>query len=483
MPYKHGVYGESIPSQSQLPPENVGTLPVYIGTAPVGQLDSSANAVNMPLLVNGFEEAKAAVGYNDDFANYTLCEAIDAHFKNNIQSIGPIILINVLDPATHKKAGTANAVAITNGKGYIDNKNVILSTVLVTTKILGTDFKAYYNDDGSKVVLEEIVAGSLVTPVSVTFDETDPTMVTDADIVGEYDGLTDKRTGSYCVELIYQLLNVIPTILLAPGWTDTPTVEQALLARCLDINGHWDTTVFADMDTSTAATIAAALTWKTTNAYDSKCIKAFWPAAKKGTKIYHLSTLAAVTKQYIDYNNDNVPYETPSNKHLDIDAICLISGTAVNFDEKQANMLNAKGITTCIFSGGKWVLWGPHMANYEFGVTDKPEEVFDVSIWMDQYLNNDFQIRNMDIVDKPTDRRDVEYILNVEQQRLNALVTDGKLLFGKINFIASSNITSDLIQGDFTFDTGVTYTPPGKSLTQRLQYTDAGIAILSGGES
>jgi phage tail sheath protein FI len=461
----------------------VGTIPVYVGTAPAGQLADFSGAVNKPILVNSFDEAKAAVGYSDDFANYTLCEAIDAHFRNGLQPIGPIILINVLNPATHKTQDQTAHVVIAGGKGAINNNKVVLNTITVAGKVQGTDFKAYYSDDGSQVILEEIVAGSLGASVDPTFDEMKPDAITAAEVIGTYNAETDTRTGSYCIELIYQLLNVIPTILLAPGWTEDPTVEQALLARNLDINGHWDTTVFADLDASAAGTVAAAQTWKTTNTYDSKYEKVFWPMAKKGAKVYHLSTLAAVIKQIIDYNNGNIPYESPSNKQLDITGLCLADGTAVNFDEKQANVLNSKGITTCIFSGGKWVLWGPHMANYEYGVTDKPEDVFDVSVWMEQYLNNDFQYRNMGIVDAPIDRRDIDYILNNEQQRLNALIADGKLLYGKIEFRASSNPTSDIIQGDFVFDSAVTYTPVGKSLTQQLQYTTAGISTLTGGEA
>lgn len=483
MPYKHGVYGNSVPSQYQLPPAGVGTIPVYVGTAPASQLADFSGAVNNPVLVNSFDEAKAAVGYNDDFANFTLCEAINAHFRNGLQPIGPIILINVLNPATHKTEDQTAHVVIAGGKGALGNNKVILNTIVVAGKVMGTDYKVYFSDDGSQVILEEIVAGSLGASVDPTFDEMKPDVITAAEVIGNYDAATDARTGSYCIELIYQRLNVIPTILLAPGWTDDLTVEQGLLARCLDINGHWDATVFADMDAAAAKTVATALTWKITNTYDSKFEKAFWPMARKGTKLYHLSTLAAVIKQITDFNNGNIPYETPSNKQLDADGLCLVDGTAVNFDEKQANVLNSKGVTTGIFSGGKWVLWGPHMANYEYGVTDKPEEVFDVGIWMDQYLNNDFQLRHMGEVDKPIDRRDIDYILLTEQQRLDSLVSDGKLLYGKISFLAKSNPVSDMIEGDFVFNKGVTYTPVGKSLTQQLQYTTAGISALTGGEA
>jgi len=483
MPYKHGVYGQSVPSQYQLPPDDVGTLPVYIGTAPVHQLADYAGAINVPILVSSYDAAKAVVGYNEDFANFTLCEAIAAHFKNAIQSIGPIILINVLDPDVDQTADKTANVAITNGKGTINNNKVIIKTVTIADKVKGTDYEAYYNDIGDKVIIKELVAGSLGATAAATFDEVSLTGITKDEIIGAYTGETNERTGSYCVELIYQEHNLIPSILLAPGWTHIPEVEQVLLSRCLDINGHWDTTVFVDIDTSTVKTIAAAKAWKATNAYDSKYEKVFWPAAKKGGLVYHLSTLAAVTKQYIDFNNDNIPYETPSNKKLDIIGLCLEDGTAVKFDETQANTLNEVGITTGIFSGGKYVLWGPHMGCYEFGVTEAPEEVFDVNVWMDQYLNNDFQVRNMDNVDKPVDRRDIDYILNVEQQRLNSLITEGKLLYGKIEFVARNNPDSDLIQGDFIFDSMVTYTPPGKSLTQRLQYTDKGVTTLVGGEA
>ncbi|MCX7667856.1 MAG: carbohydrate kinase family protein, partial [Atribacterota bacterium] len=48
-----------------LSPEGVGTLPVYIGTAPVNQLNDFSGAINTPLLVSSYEEAKALSGYDD----------------------------------------------------------------------------------------------------------------------------------------------------------------------------------------------------------------------------------------------------------------------------------------------------------------------------------------------------------------------------------------------------------------------------------
>lgn len=112
MPYQHGIYGQQVPTTDALAPAGVATLPVYIGTAPVDDLDTPAAAVNTPLLLTSFEDAEAKIGYSDDWATYTLCEAVYAHFKNRIQPIGPIVVVNVYDPATHTEG--ADEVAATD---------------------------------------------------------------------------------------------------------------------------------------------------------------------------------------------------------------------------------------------------------------------------------------------------------------------------------------------------------------------------------
>jgi hypothetical protein len=52
------------------------------------------------------------------------------------------------------------------------------------------------------------------------------------------------------------------------------------------------------------------------------------------------------------------------------------------------------------------------------------------------------------------------------------------LLYGKISFNSDENPKSDLMQGDFKFNTLVTNTPPGKSITNELQYTSTGLDTL-----
>lgn len=409
LPYKHGVYGERAPSLDSLPPSGVGTLPVYIGTAPVDQLEDSAAAVNVPILVSSFDEAKAKLGYSDDWEKYTLCEVMDAHFRNRIQPIGPIVLINVFDPSQHES-------------------------------------------------IED---------------------VTSADVIGSNSG--GKRIGIEVVDLVYQTHNMIPTILAAPGWSQIKTVKEALCTKANKINGHWDATVVADIDSKTATTLSAAKTWKETNGYTDRIMKVGWPMGQIAGKLYHASTLISVRMQQTDYANDNVPYVSPSNKQVDIAGTVLASGEPIDIDEVQANELNAAGITTFNFRSGIWVLWGPHNANYEYGKDIDTDDVFDANIRMAMYLTNSFQARYMSDIDGPLNRSTVDTILNDAGIWLDSLVAEGKLLYASIAFNETSNPTSSIVEGDFTFDIRNTYTPVAKSLTFRVRYTTEGISTLFGG--
>lgn len=480
MSYKHGIYGAIIPSQSQSI-GSIGTIPIYIGTAPVHRLADYSKSINVPMVITSLEDAKLKLGYNssDNFKDFTLSAVIYAHFENRIQSIGPIIVINVLDPEVHMIADDASVV-LTNGVGYI-SEYVNLSSIEIADKIKGTNYTAEYTSDGS-VCIKSINNG-LNSPVTVTFDKIDPTKVTDSDVIGVYDSTTGERTGLSCIEIVYEKLNVVPTLISAPGFNQNKAIRNALISACTNISGRWEAIAVTDMDCAETTTIDETIAWKTTNSYINTREKTCWLKGKVGTKALWLSIITIVRMMLTDYSNNNVPYESPSNKQIDVDALVFEDGTEVNLNLTQANKLNEKGITTGLYFGGRWVLWGPHMSNYEYGITTKPEEMFDVNIRTNLYLLNDFNLRNAYLVDTPIVRNDIDEILNTEQLRLNSLVAEGKILYGEISFNSSDNQAGDLIQGDFTFSTQVTNTPPGKSLTNKVQYSTAGLSKLQGGDN
>jgi len=494
MPYKHGNYANIIASQAQLPPVGATTLPVYVGTAPVQQLASTTGKINSIILVNSFEEAKAALGYSDDWALYSLCEAMWAHFKSPLGSIGPIVLVNVLDPDTHNAAGTpevfgsaAEQTPLVNNKAYMTSKDVILSSVSAVdgaagAMVLGTDYTVTYQSDGR--VLFTLVDTETTLPITVSFDEI--AAVTSTDVIGEYDAATGDRSGIYLIDLVEQETGLPPILLSAPGWNATAAVRNALVTKVQNINGHFDATAVTDLDASAATpTIDDAVDWKDTNTYSSIFEKTGWPLVKSSDgKVFHMSTIIIVTKQKTDYGRDNVPSASPSNRQIDAVALVLADGTTVlKYDETQANTLNAAGITTAVYRGGVFRLWGPHNSNYVYGQDIDAKDLFDCSIMMAQHLKNQFYLRYLKDVDYPFDRRKVDTIINDAQIWLDSLVADGHLLYAKVQFLPKDNDTASLVAGDFTFDVQHTSTPPGKSITFNIQYTDDGLDTITGGEA
>jgi phage tail sheath protein FI len=479
--YKHGAYADLMATKDFIPPQGVATLPVYIGTAPINQLSVFSNTINKPLLIQSYQDGVNKIGYNEDWTNFTLCEALYAHFKNNIQPIGPIVVINVLDPATHKKAGTAT-VAMTNGIGYIDNKKVILNSVEATTVgvTIGTDFTVEYSTDGEKVIVKALTA-TVGASLDLSFDEIDMTNVTGTTIIGGTDA-NGIRTGIDAIDLIYQTFNMIPTIFAAPGWSHIEDVDTALKSKSQKFNGHWFAWVNSDIDSDTTTTITAAKTAKNTNGFIGVMESPCWPMAYKGVRKFHISTLATVTMQMVDFQNDNVPYETPSNKPVDISGMCLKDGSVIEIDQTQANDLNSKGIRTLTFWGGRWILWGSHTGDYEYGKDMDKRNVFDSNIRMIYYVANTFQSRYGTLVDKPMNRALVDTILNDFQEWFDNLAAQGRILFGEITFTEIDNPITDVVEGDFDFNIETTTTPPGKSLTAKISWTTQGINVLFGGE-
>ncbi|MBN1039024.1 hypothetical protein DVW12_09950 [Clostridium botulinum] len=469
MGYKHGIYGELVASNEVITTSK--TVPVYIGTTPIHRVKT--RTINKPLLIRSLEDAQAKLGYreSDNFDIFTLSAVVFAHFSNKINPIGPIVVI-ALDTITGTK--TTQEISIINGIGTL-NEHIKIETFEIADKTLGIDYKIKYNDLGCL----EITSITLENSVNASFEKVDPS-VTTADVIGKYNEEEDSRTGIKAILDVYEELNLVPALIAAPGFSQVPKVEQALIASTSKIAEKWEATCYTDIDSNVAKTRAEALQWKIDNKYISNSEKTCWPKVIVREKELWMSIIAIVRKLQTDVTNNNIPYESASNKVIDINGL-VANKKAMKLSQAKANELNEKGITTSIYSGGKYVLWGPHMANYEFGVTNKPEEIFDVNIMMNKFLLNDFQIRNIDLIDSPMTRNDVDALINSEQMILNSYVSAGQLLFGEINFKSDDNVRSDLIQGDFTFNTLVTNTPPGKSFTQKVQYTSVGIDSLYGG--
>ena len=94
------------------------------------------------------------------------------------------------------------------------------------------------------------------------------------------------------------------------------------------------------------------------------------------------------------------------------------------------------------------------------------------------HITNSFQREWSPEIDSPMTRALKDRIINREQEKLDGYVSMGALLGEpQIVFLESENSTTDIMNGDFRWDIAVTPTPPLKSASVYVAYTDAGFSV------
>jgi len=478
--YLHGAYGGVQAAGTKVSQKSKSAI-VYVGTAPVHLTTNGEGNVNKPVVVNNMAEAQKLFGYNNDWAKYTLCEAMHVHFDR--YGVGPLILINVLDPKKHK-ADEATTVSLSPIGGKITLVNadtIILSSIVVPQKTAGTDYSVTYNQAKNIIEIHELTSGALGNQaISITYDEIDASKVTDADVIGSTDG-EGLNIGLYAIKNIYQATGYIPGYLVVPGFSENISVHSVMFDICKKVNGHWDVYHMTDMpivDGNNALTLSGAAAWKTANGYNRENETVSFPPVK-GTdgNIYHLSVLRAAALQKLLLANDGIPYNTASNTECALIENLFLGADAEGrmFDDELINeKLNKNGIASAAYIGGRWALWGAHSADYTD--TDGDEiNVSETNRMMMYYLSNDFQHRRMGYVDKSLTVNDIKSIVAEEQSRLDALVKIGALTFGEAVLDAGMDARSDIMTGDFLFSFRVSTTPLAKSLSVNVYWTNEGL--------
>ena len=481
--YIHGAYGIPQASTDRAADAAASQAVVLVGTAPVHTVAGGAANVNKPVLVNTIAEARAKFGYSADWAKYTLCEAMHVFLEQ--QGIGPLVLINVLNPATHKSS-TAGSVSKTPENGRITLTgagDIALDSVSVTDKVKGTDYAVSYDWRTEVITIAELTAGALGTAaLTVTYDNITPSAVTGADVIGASDGL-GLNTGLYAVKNVYQVTGLIPSYLLAPGFSSVKAVHDAMATVSRKINDHWDAWLFTDIpisDGGTAITLNTVAAWKANNGYNLENETVSFPMVT-GTDgaHYHLSVLRAANFLRLLGEYDGVPYHTASNTDLEI-AQNLWFGAdneGLVYDDALINDKLCKfGICSAAFVGGRWAIWGAHAASYT-QATATNSNVAETAVMMLYYLSNDFQHRHMRDVDLPLTSNDIQSIVADEQAILDALVQSGALSYGAASINADAIDKSDVYSGDYAFALEITPVPLAKSLTAYVSCVDDGYAI------
>ena len=486
MAYPHGVYNTEQDTSLTTPIQGSAGLQVIFGTAPIHLAKDPAKAANTPKLCYSFKECQEAVGYSDNFKDFTLCQSIDACFR--VFNVAPIILVNVLDPAkaAHVTKNEAANIEVADNVAVYETKYVMLGTLEVkngeATLTAETDYTAAHDDDGNVVITLLSEAAKKATSLSVASTSINPAGVTYEDVVGGVDASTGVETGLELVRHIYPKLGMVPGLLLAPGWSHNAVVAAALQAKTEEINGVFDCCAYLDIaansDGATVYTDAKTAKEKlgATSAYSA----VFWPMAAVGNKVYSMSAMAAALTSYNDASNGDVPYESPSNKDLRITGTVLEDGTEVVLDQQQANeVLNANGIITAINANG-FKLWGNNTAAYP-STTDPKDRWLAVRRFFN-WDGNNFIRTYFQKVDKPGNKRLIQSIVDSQNIVGNGYVARDYCAGYRVEFRSDENPVTNLLAGHLTVHTFLAPYIPAEFIENIREYDVNALQAAFGGE-
>ena len=476
--YEHGVRIQENPTSIPTPVKNEAGVPVIVGTAPINLANDPSNATNKIFLCNTFDEAKKALGYSEDYASYTLCEAMDAFFK--IYGVGPVAFINVLDPATHSKSYT-ESINVVDGIAKATKLGVLTNGLTVVkgddTLVEGTDYTLSFDDDGYLTVT--LVATA--TTVTLAGRQLDPSIVTASSVIGGIDASTGAETGLELVRKLYPTLGVTPSLIVAPGFSKNPAVALIMGEKCDDINGSFKCECVVDLDCTPTGTIkyTDVKTAKENAGYTNPHMIVLWPMVKVNGKVMNFSSVYAALVSYTDYNNDNVPSLSPSNKDLRITATVLANGDEVNLDQLQANELNAAGVVTAINLNG-YKSWGNNTAAYPSSIDPKDRWIACRRFF--SWWGNTFIATYLSKVDDMANYRLIESIVDSENVRGNALTSQGKCAGIKMVFSRDDNPVENILAGKIVFKQYLAPYTPAEDILNVLEYDVDMLSASLGGE-
>lgn len=369
MAYSHGVKISEVPT-SILPPVEVSAgIPFIVGTAPVNMTDPTN--VNKPVLCYSYDEAVAAFGYVPpklDAASglkkyeYSISEFIYSQFA--LFGVAPVMIVNVLDPTTHKITATTKSVTLDakTGSATIAETGILPETVTLTGSgsayVKGTDYVLTFDDDGYLVITSKTGASgdflcTTATPLTLAAEKVDPTKVATDDIVGGVD-VSGNKKGFELVDECFPRFRLVPGILMAPGFAGNATVAAIMAAKAENINGVFKAISLVDVPTGTVKSYSGVAEWKNNNNIVDTAQVACWPMVSLDGVVFNMSTQLAGLMGQVDGDNDDVPYVSPSNKNFQMTAAVLSDGTEIWLGNEEASYLNSQGVVTALNFIGGW---------------------------------------------------------------------------------------------------------------------------------
>lgn len=444
-----------------------------IGTAPIG-------TVNGPVLCLSEKDAAA---FGSQLPGFTIPQALDAIYDHGA---GTVVVINVLDPATHKTAVASEAVTFSAANDRVLLAHGAVASVVLksddgaATYVLGTD----YTVDTLKGELVRVKGGAIPAGGSAkaSYDYADPTKVTAADIIGAVNA-AGVRTGLKALKDTYNLFGFFAKILIAPAFCTQNSVAVELIAMAdqLDAVAYID----APIGTTYAQALAGrgplgTINFNTSSDRVRLCyphVKVYDPVAN-AERLEPLSARAAGLRAKVDL--DKGFWWSSSNQELaGVTGVERQLSAMIDDPQSEVNLLNEQGITTVFSSyGSGFRLWGnrtaawptvSHMRNFE-----NVRRTGDV-------INESLRYFSQQYIDMPINQALIDALVESVNGYGRKLIGDGALLGFKAWFDPARNEETELANGHLLISYKYTPPPPLERLTFETEITSEYLLSLKGG--
>ena len=476
---KLGVHIFEQATSVQTPKVATVGIPFVVGTAPVQSAAKPANP-NVPVLATSWAEAVEKLGFSYDWERYTLCEFMYSHFQ--LFGAQPVIFCNISDPDSMKREEAAADYSVADHKVSL-SVDAIADTIKVSIKggtAEGTDETApaqvlerdvdysilYDRDDTDTYVciVELLEDGSAydAETVSIAYSAVDPTTATVADVV---DGIAQADA---CLTVV----GLVPDLITAPGWSHNTVVAAVMATKAAAVNGLFKGKAVIDADSSEdGVTEYSQLSgYKNKNNFVDVDQILCWPMVQLGDYRFHLSTQLCGLMATVDAGNRGIPYESPSNKNLKMDACVLADGTPVNLTWNQVDLIAGSwGVVTAVnFLDSGWVAKGNYTACYP-GNTDVKDQFIPVSRMFD-FIGNTLIRTFWSKLDKPMTPALRDSILQTCNIWLGGLTGGGYLYGARADMLAEENPLTSLLDGIITLHVYNAPPVPAQEIDFILEY-------------
>ena len=452
---KLGVHVFEKATSVQTPKVATVGIPFVVGTAPVQSAAKPAKS-NVPVLVTSWDEAVEKLGFSYDWESYTLCEFMYSHLQ--LFGAQPVIFCNINDPASMKREEAAADYTVADHRVAV-SVDAIADTIKVSvtegagetaaTRALerDTDYSILYDRDDTDTyvcIVELLEDGSAYNAetVSVAYSAADPKTATVADVV---DGVAQ-------VDACLTAVGLVPDLVAAPGWSHNTVVAAVMATKAAAINGLFKGKAVIDADSGEdGVTEYSQLSgYKNKNNFVDVDQIICWPMVQLGDYRFHLSTQLCGLMATVDAGNRGIPYESPSNKNLKMDACVLADGTPVNLTWNQVDLIAGSwGVVTAVnFLDSGWVAKGNYTACYP-GNTDVKDQFIPVSRMFD-FIGNTLIRTFWSKLDKPMTPALRDSILQTCNIWLGGLTGGGYLYGARAEMLAEENPLTSLLDGIIT---------------------------------